>query len=184
VAKQKRKRMATPDNTKKTKSKHVGKSCTYADQTYSDGAVLCQSGTEYVCKDGGWESLGTSCRGTPVEDIGISEGIHEYPGGIHPARETRAEYDVGPFKFKVRFNGQAVDVEVFLGGVKIGSGKLSLANSQLKCSGNIGAVKGDVTIRADFRRKEAVAVGTYCHRKLGLHPKWVCHKFNTKIYSW
>jgi hypothetical protein len=46
----------------------MGKSCTYNGQTYSHGSVVCQSGTEYRCNDGSWDSLGTSC-GTKVTSL-------------------------------------------------------------------------------------------------------------------
>lgn len=36
-------------------------SCEYAGNSYSDGAVICQNGTEYRCNDGSWEILGTPC---------------------------------------------------------------------------------------------------------------------------
>ena len=43
----------------------MAKSCTYDGKEYSDGSVVCQSGKEYRCNDGTWDSLGTSC-GTKV----------------------------------------------------------------------------------------------------------------------
>ena len=54
----------------------MGKSCTYNNVEYSDGAVVCQSGTEYRCNDGEWDSLGTQC-GTRVDENGVIEVIED-----------------------------------------------------------------------------------------------------------
>jgi hypothetical protein len=35
--------------------------CSYNGQGFSDGAPLCQSGTQYRCERGMWRSLGTAC---------------------------------------------------------------------------------------------------------------------------
>jgi hypothetical protein len=48
----------------------TAKDCIYAGAGYSSGAPLCQSGTQYVCENGEWRSLGTACapaapQGTP-----------------------------------------------------------------------------------------------------------------------
>jgi hypothetical protein len=37
--------------------------CTYEGVKYSDGSSTCQSGTEFRCDDGSWESLDTPCPG-------------------------------------------------------------------------------------------------------------------------
>src|SRR5262249_16581916 len=43
--------------------------CSYRGTTYSDGAAMCQSGTQFRCKDGQWKKTGNDCVGTgnPVE---------------------------------------------------------------------------------------------------------------------
>lgn len=38
-----------------------GSTCMYGGQGYSDGAAICQSGTQYVCEIGTWRSLGLVC---------------------------------------------------------------------------------------------------------------------------
>jgi len=50
----------------------MAKSCTYDGKEYSDGSVVCQSGKEYRCNDGTWDSLGSSC-GTHVTAPQITE---------------------------------------------------------------------------------------------------------------
>jgi len=39
----------------------LGKNCTYAGQTYSDGSEVCQNHKTYRCDDGSWTSLGGTC---------------------------------------------------------------------------------------------------------------------------
>lgn len=40
--------------------------CTYAGQTYSEGAVVCMNNKQYQCYNGSWEYLGIDC-GTKIE---------------------------------------------------------------------------------------------------------------------
>lgn len=38
-------------------------SCRYNGNSYSHGSSVCQSGTQYRCDDGEWNSLGVTCKG-------------------------------------------------------------------------------------------------------------------------
>jgi hypothetical protein len=51
----------------------MGKSCIYNGAEYSDGAVVCQNGSEYLCNDGSWEPLGTSCGNRVDKEGNVSE---------------------------------------------------------------------------------------------------------------
>jgi hypothetical protein len=42
--------------------------CMYEGQTYSTGAAVCQSGTQYRCDGTHWQSLGTNCRVVGASD--------------------------------------------------------------------------------------------------------------------
>lgn len=44
--------------------------CRYDGVAYSDGATVCQSGTQFRCADGGWESLAVAC---PVKNSAAKE---------------------------------------------------------------------------------------------------------------
>lgn len=35
--------------------------CSYRDQAFSEGASVCQAGTQFRCDDGEWKSLGLPC---------------------------------------------------------------------------------------------------------------------------
>jgi hypothetical protein len=43
-------------------------SCTYQGQTYSAGAAVCQSGTQYRCDGVRWQSLGSGCQAMSAGD--------------------------------------------------------------------------------------------------------------------
>lgn len=47
----------------------AGPSCSYRDQTYSAGAAICQSGTQYRCDGSQWQSLGLACQVSNVRDL-------------------------------------------------------------------------------------------------------------------
>lgn len=53
-------------------------SCTYNDQTYSHGSVVCQSDYEYRCNDGTWDALNTKCNGSDGEIIKSVSQAGEY----------------------------------------------------------------------------------------------------------
>jgi hypothetical protein len=44
-------------------------SCSFRDQTYSAGAAICQSGTQYRCDDSQWRSLGIACQVSNARDL-------------------------------------------------------------------------------------------------------------------
>ena len=44
--------------------------CSYRDQKFSEGASVCQSGTQFRCDDGEWKSLGLPCAGGPHGQAG------------------------------------------------------------------------------------------------------------------
>ncbi|HVO25019.1 MAG TPA: hypothetical protein VMW56_15460 [Candidatus Margulisiibacteriota bacterium] len=47
--------------TARTAGSPSASTCSYDGQGYSDGASLCQSGTQYRCARGTWRSLGSAC---------------------------------------------------------------------------------------------------------------------------
>jgi hypothetical protein len=47
----------------------AGASCSYRDQTYSAGAAICQSGTQYRCDANQWQSLGIACQVSDARDL-------------------------------------------------------------------------------------------------------------------
>lgn len=46
----------------------VASGCAYGGQTYSAGAAVCQSGTQYRCDGTQWQSLGTACQVSAAGD--------------------------------------------------------------------------------------------------------------------
>lgn len=40
---------------------HAGDACSYEGSAFSDGATVCQAGTQFRCADGEWESLAVAC---------------------------------------------------------------------------------------------------------------------------
>jgi len=44
-------------------------SCSFRDQTYTAGAAICQSGTQYRCDDSQWRSLGIACQVSTARDL-------------------------------------------------------------------------------------------------------------------
>lgn len=42
--------------------------CPYAGQGYYDGALLCQSGSQYRCEAGAWHNLGLACPSNDTAD--------------------------------------------------------------------------------------------------------------------
>ncbi len=43
--------------------------CYFRDQTYTSGAAICQSGTQYRCDDSQWRSLGIACELSNTRDL-------------------------------------------------------------------------------------------------------------------
>lgn len=48
--------------------------CVYGGINFSDGAISCQSGNEFQCSDGDWQSLDTSCSTPPPPPIVVHPG--------------------------------------------------------------------------------------------------------------
>jgi hypothetical protein len=49
-------------------------SCSYGGATYSAGAAVCQSGTQYRCDGNQWQSLGVTCTATAA-DAPLNAGV-------------------------------------------------------------------------------------------------------------
>jgi hypothetical protein len=47
----------------------TGPNCSYGDQTYSAGAAICQSGTQYRCDASQWQNLGIACQVSDARDL-------------------------------------------------------------------------------------------------------------------
>ena len=45
-------------------------SCTFEGESYTDGAIICQGGTQQKCVQGTWAELNTPCRNEPYFDSG------------------------------------------------------------------------------------------------------------------
>ncbi|HJV64572.1 MAG TPA: hypothetical protein VJ550_02440 [Geomonas sp.] len=44
---------------------HAISDCVYGGINFSDGAIACQSGNQFQCSDGDWQSLDNSCATPP-----------------------------------------------------------------------------------------------------------------------
>lgn len=53
-------------------------SCSYRGQTYSAGAAVCQSGTQYRCDGSQWQSQGLACQVSDARDVSVP------PGSLRP----------------------------------------------------------------------------------------------------
>lgn len=59
--------------------------CRYESVAYSDGATVCQSGTQYRCDDGEWQSLAVNCKG------GTAASSCEYQGTSYSMGSTSCQ---------------------------------------------------------------------------------------------
>ena len=55
--------------------------CDYQGKGYMNGSDVCQAGTRYQCKNGGWEMLGTACS----LQSALSQASCEYLGESYPS---------------------------------------------------------------------------------------------------
>ena len=54
--------------------------CRYSGIAYSHGSTVCQSGTQYRCDDGEWQSLATKCSGDGASPTCDYQGTSYSPG--------------------------------------------------------------------------------------------------------
>lgn len=81
-----------------------------------------------------------------------------------------------------KISNDRIDVEIELAGVKIGSGSLTVGNTQVCASANVGIVKASVCVTADFPGQTIWVEGEFCIRRWD--GSWNCTNFKTKILSW
>jgi hypothetical protein len=92
-------------------------------------------------------------------------------------------WSLGPLEVCVtKISNDRIDVEINLAGVKIGSGSLTVGNTQICASANIGIVKASVCVTADFPAQTVWVEGEVCSRRWD--GGWNCTSFKTKILSW
>jgi len=58
----------------------AGDACTYNGVTYANGAAVCQSGSQYRCGDGEWQSMATKCKGDGGDPTCEYQGTAFSPG--------------------------------------------------------------------------------------------------------
>lgn len=92
-------------------------------------------------------------------------------------------WGLGPLQVCAKIvSGDRIEVDIKLGGIRIGSGTLSVGNTQICVSGNVQIFKVKVCVRADFPGKTVWVEGQLCTRKIT--GGWSCRKFRTKILAW
>jgi hypothetical protein len=92
-------------------------------------------------------------------------------------------WSIGPLEVCAKLvSSDRIDVVIKLAGVKIGSGSITTANNKLCAGANVGVVKANLCVSADFPNKVVWVEGKFCSRKI--IGGWSCRNFKTKILSW
>ena len=63
----------------------LGSNCSYEGYGYADGAALCQSGRQYRCEAGTWQSLGLACTALSTEPCTVN-GVSYADGAMRCER--------------------------------------------------------------------------------------------------
>jgi len=64
-----------------------GQGCTYENQGYFEGQVVCQSGSEMKCHGGEWEQTGNPCYGSG-EKLKVDEREANGPADVEMPRDV------------------------------------------------------------------------------------------------
>jgi hypothetical protein len=72
--------------------------CSYRMQAFSEGAVSCQSGTQFRCVSGSWQNVGTQCADQDPGDAGVKvqPGVNQPTVGGPAVREPSVRQPGGP----------------------------------------------------------------------------------------
>lgn len=95
--------------------------------------------------------------------------------------KLKACWEKGPLEICAEKIGSIIVVTVKLSGIVIAEGNLTSSSNALSASVNVGLVKADASIKADFVAKKVLAEGEVCTRNL---VKWDCDGFSAVILSW
>lgn len=71
-----------------------------------------------------------------------------------------------------------ITVEIYLAGVRIGGGTINPSNPSITIGGSIAGFKAEVTLAADFTKKQVTYNVTLCAPFVG------CTTYNGTLFSW
>ena len=104
-------------------------------------------------------------------------------GSVPMIGKLDACWSFGPLEVcATKIASDRIEVAIKLAGVTIGTGELTLANNQICAGANLGVVKANVCISADFPGQKVWVEGEVC--TLNFPSGWSCNGFKTILISW
>lgn len=118
---------------------------------------------------------------TKAQEDSDELGFYDHSSALVETLDTC--WGLGPLEVCAKLvSNDRIEVTIKLAGVKIGSGSITAANSKVCAGANVGLVKANLCVTADFPNKVVWVEGKVCVREWT--GSWSCRGFKTKILSW
>jgi hypothetical protein len=103
-------------------------------------------------------------------------------GQLHPSalQQFCNSVSIGPFRIEycLDLSVPQITIEVYLSGVQIGGGTINTQNPSITIGGSVSGFKAEVTVTADFNKRQATYNITLCAPIVG------CTTYQGVLFSW